>query len=425
MSDFLKNTIERIEQAGKIAGVSHEVLAVLKKPQMIVWASLCLKKDNGKIEIFDAYRVQHNDALGPFKGGIRFHPAVNLDEVSALAALMSLKNSAAGLPYGGAKGGIAVDPRELSAGELERLARLYCEKFHGNLGSQKDIPAPDVNTDSQIMAWMTDEYARIGGKFSLGVFTGKPIDFGGSRGRDVATSFGGIVVLEEFLAQHEKYKNKAKQEITVAIQGFGNVGANAALILFEKGYKVVAVSDSKGAIMKKDGLDVRKIQKLQQEKGLIEKDGVCKIQDIEYECEKISNEDLLELDVDVLIPAALEGQIGKENAPRIRAGIIVELANGPVFSDAEEILAKQGTEIIPDVIANAGGVAGSYFEWVQNNTGEQWDEKDVLEKIAKKMKEAFASALNEKNDHKIDFRMAAYVFAIKRIARALQLRGRV
>lgn len=423
MVAFLKNTMEWIGEAGKIAGLSDEVLNILKKPQRVIHASLALKKDDGKIEVFDAYRVQHNDALGPFKGGIRFHPGVSLDEVSALATLMSLKNSAVSLPYGGAKGGIQVNPRELSANELERLSRLYVDKIYHYIGPDKDVPAPDVNTDAQVMAWMSDQYGMIKGAFSPGAFTGKPIVLGGSYGREVATSFGGIVILEEFLAQSDKYKNKSKKEITVAVQGLGNVGANAARILFEKGYKIVAVSDSKGGILKKDGIDVAKVLELQKQGETAGKE--IKIQEIGYECEKISNEQLLMLDVDVLIPAAIEDQIHEKNVGGVKAKIVLELANGPVTLEADRALTKNGVEILPDVIANAGGVVGSYFEWVQNNTGEQWEEEVVLKKIEKKMKEAFAATLVEKSNYKVDFRMATYISSLRRISQALSLRGRI
>lgn len=427
MTAFLKNTIDRIEEAGKVIGLSNGAIGVLKKSQRVMHVSLPLRHDSGEIKTYDAYRVQHNDALGPFKGGIRFHPNVDLGEVSALATLMTLKNAAVNLPYGGAKGGVQINPRELSARELERLSRAYVDEIYHYIGPENDVPAPDVNTDAQIMAWMADQYSSIKGSFTPASFTGKPIVLGGSYGREIATSFGGVVVLEEFLKQHPKYKDKKLEDITIAVQGFGNVGANAAKILFDKGYTIVAVSDSKGAIMREDGLDVNKIIQLQKEKGTIKKEHCypSKIQNLDYDCSRISNDELLALDVDVLIPAAIEDQIHKDNAEDVKAKVILELANGPITFGADEMLGKKEVEVIPDVIANAGGVVGSYFEWVQNNSGEQWDEDVVLKKIEKKMKEAFADLMKAKKEHKTDFRMATYVVSLERINEALKLRGRI
>ena len=427
MSVFLKNTIDRVEKAGRILGIPENVLEQIKESQNILTANLPITLDNGEHKAFRGYRIQHNDALGPFKGGIRFHPKVDLKEVSALATLMTLKNSAAALPYGGAKGGIEVDPRILGEKEKEQLSRAYVKKFWEHLGPDKDIPAPDVNTDQQTMAWMTDEYSKLKGAHMPDSFTGKPLLLGGSWGRDVATSYGGVVILEEWLKNDKRYKNKEPKQITVAIQGFGNAGANIANILFEKGYKIVAISDSKGAIHSKRKLPVNKIIKFRQEGGKARKNQYFppKVQDMQGGYQKISNLELLQLDVDVVVPAALEDQIDAKNAKNIKAKIILELANGPVTAEAEKILEKNKTAILPDIIANAGGVVGSYFEWVQNKRGEQWSEDVVLEKIEKKMKQVFKSTNKTKETYDVNLRMGAYIYSLQRIYDALKLRGRV
>jgi len=345
--------------------------------------------------------------------------------VKALATLMSLKNAATGVPYGGGKGGIEVDPSKLSMGELERLSRAFVSGIFHYIGPDSDVPAPDMNTNAQIMAWMTDEYSKLAGHLKLAAFTGKPTLWGGSEGREVATAFGGVVVLEEYLKQNSPFENKQKSEITVAVQGFGNVGAHIARILFEKGFKIVAVSGSKGGLHDAKGLDIGTILEKQKQDSDDLKGGSCyssKVYEIDHPCDKISNEQLLELDVDVLIPAAIEDQITKDNANNIQAKIILEMANGPVTGEADDLL-KDKIVILPDVIANAGGVVGSYYEWVQNRCGEHWEEAQVLDKIEQKMKNAFGEVMGVKNELGRDLRISAYATSIRRIDDALRMRG--
>lgn len=422
MENFYQDVLRRIEKASKIIKCSNQAKKVILNPQRIIQLSLILKRDNDDIEVYDAYRVQHNDAPGPFKGGIRFHIDTDLDEVKALATLMTLKNSVVNLPYGGAKGGIVVDPRTLSKTELERLSRAYVSGIANVIGPKKDIPAPDVNTDGQVMAWMADQYSLLKNDYLLGTFTGKPMNFGGSFGRDIATSFGGVVVLEEFLKKEEGLGRK-KSEIKIAIQGVGNVGANAARILFEKGYKIVAISDSKGGILNKNGLDIKNILDLYEHKKA--KDRSVEIVDMDFDFKKITNEDLLELDVDILVPAALENQVNKKNVKNIKAKVILELANGPVTFDADEILFTKGVTVLPGILANAGGVVGSYFEWVQNNSGDRWLREEVLKKIEEKMKEAFSDLYRTKEELKTDYHTAAFASSMIKVYKIMRLRGRM
>ncbi len=425
MSNFYTKIAGWISEAGKALKLSDECVRLLSVPQRVIELTLPLKRDNGQLELYKAYRVQHNDALGPFKGGIRFHSEVNLDEVKALASLMSLKNAAVGVPYGGGKGGIQVDPNELSMGELERLSRIFVDGIFQYIGPDNDVPAPDMNTNAQIMTWMTDEYSKLAGQLELAAFTGKPILLGGSEGREVATAFGGVVVLEKYMEQEPLFKNKQKSEVTVAIQGFGNVGAHISRILFEKGFKIVAVSGSKGGLYDAKGLDIGVILEKQKQDNNDLKEESCyssKVYEVDYPCDKISNEKLLELDVDVLIPAAIEDQINQDNAKNIKAKIILEMANGPMTGEADDLL-KNKVVILPDVIANAGGVVGSYYEWVQNRTGEHWEEKQVLDKIEQKMKNAFGEVTKVQDELGTDLRISAYATSIRRIDDALKMRG--
>jgi len=362
---------------------------------------------------YDAWRIVHNDALGPSKGGIRFHPKVSEDEVKSLSFWMSFKTSLAGLPYGGAKGGVKINPKELDQKTLEEVSRAYMKAFHEFMGQDKDIPAPDVYTNAQIMGWMLDEFEKIKGKHEPGFITGKPIELGGSELRADATSKGGKIILDLLM---EKLGRKI-DETTVAIQGFGNAGMNIAKMLHDEGYDIIAVSDSKGGILNKQGLDIEKAMKTKQEEKTV----------VKYDdAEQISNEQILELDVDVLVLAALENQITKENAGSVRAGIILELANGPVTSEADDILHEKDVIVVPDILANAGGVVVSYEEWAQNRTGNILS-MEYLEKV---LQDRMVNAFNRtydlyKSEESFTMRNAAYVLAAKRILSAERYRGRL
>jgi glutamate dehydrogenase/leucine dehydrogenase len=387
---------------------SPKELSILKNPERVINVNYPVRMDNGDIELFSAFRVQYNNALGPTKGGIRFHPTVNQEEVSELSFLMTLKNSLAGLPYGGAKGGVKINPEEYSKGEIERVSRGFVRELFDFLGPNRDIPAPDVNTNAQIMAWMSDEYETIArGKFP-GTFTGKPIVLGGSLGREASTARGAFFIAQEIL------KNKKPGDISIAIQGFGNVGGNAARIFNENGYtKVVAISDASGGVYNKDGLPIQELLRHQ-------KSGK-KLSD--FKAEKISNSDLLKLDVDLLIPAALGGVITKENAGDIRAKVILEVANAPVMPDADSILEEKNIIVIPDILANSGGVIVSYFEWVQNTQNYYWTEEGVDMKLKGQITNAYQNVLREKEEKSLTFRQASYVYAVRKIIEAEKLRG--
>jgi len=404
--------LAQLAGAAKVMPMDEGVLNILKTPKKVMLASIPVKMDDGSVRVFEGYRVQHNDARGPHKGGIRFHPHVDLSEVKALAFWMSIKTAVLDVPFGGAKGGVTVDPRELSKGELERLSRGYVRAFHQIIGPKQDIPAPDVYTNPQIMAWMMDEYSAIAGSYEPGSFTGKPLEVGGSIDRDTATAQGGVYVLEEAL----KHYLPNKKQYTVAVQGFGNAGSVAAEILFYLGekYKIVAVSDSKGAIYDKKGLDIPfAIGHKKETGGLADYD----------KAKMITNEDLLALDVDILVPAAFEDTITSKNAAKVQAKIILELANGPVTGEAEKILLNNKIVILPDILANAGGVTVSYFEWVQNNSGLYWDSTEVQARLLTKMQSSFSDVRDLAAEYKTDLRTAAYLLAISRIAKAQDLRG--
>ncbi|MEK6869719.1 MAG: Glu/Leu/Phe/Val dehydrogenase, partial [Nanoarchaeota archaeon] len=327
--------------------------------------------DDGSTRIFTGYRIQFNDARGPAKGGIRFHPEVDLEEVKTLAFLMALKCAVVNIPFGGAKGGVAVDPKDLSAGELERVSRAYIRELYRFIGPNTDIPAPDVGTNPEVMGWMLNEYEKIAGKREPGAITGKPIELGGSVLRDISTSLGGTFVLEE-VTKESKISSK---NASVAIQGFGNVGMNAAKLLHGQGYKIIAVSDSKTGIYDENGLDISKVIEHKEKNESLES----------YKAKKKTNEEILELKCDVLIPAALGGVITKKNADNIKAKVILELANGPVTPEADLMLQKKNVLVVPDILANAGGVVVSYFEWVQNSMNHYWKKDEVYGKLKEKM----------------------------------------
>ncbi len=392
--------------------LSKAELQLLKTPEHVLKAKLNV---GGKS--YAAYRIHFNSARGPTKGGIRYHPAVNEDEVKSLAFWMAIKCAIADLPYGGAKGGIAVDPKKLSQKQLEQLSRAWVRAFAKHLGENKDIPAPDVYTNAQIMGWMLDEYEKIIGAHQPGMITGKPLELGGSEGREVATGYGGAVILRELIKQNRWDTKKTK----VAIQGFGNVGVNIANFLHDWGFTIVALSDSKGGIYNADGLDPKEVARVKENKGSVTyaKSRTNKL---------ITNEKLLELPCEVLIPAALENVITEKNAARVKAKIVLEMANGPTTPRASEMLFRRNILVVPDVLANAGGVTGSYLEWVQNRTGFYWEEKEALGKLKYKMLKALKRVQQEQQklgSAKVDLRTAAYVLAVRRIIGAEKARGRV
>ncbi len=402
--------LEQLERASKVLKLKGDIVEMLKHPERVIEVSIPVKMDDGSIKVFTGWRSQHNTALGPTKGGIRYHWNVTKEEVMALSAWMTFKNAVMNLPYGGGKGGIRVNPKEMSEGEVERLSRTYIQRIYKYIGPEEDIPAPDVYTNPQIMAWMMDEYSKLVGKFSPGVITGKPLIVGGSKGRKTATARGGFFVLREAL----KVRGERFEDMKAAIQGFGNAGSNAAIYLYEAGVKVVAVSDSKGGIFKEDGLPIPDVVKHKKEtRSVIDFPGA----------RNITNEELLELNVDILVPAALEDVITEENAPRVKARYILELANGPTTPEADEILTSKGVMILPDILANAGGVTVSYFEWVQNLMNYYWEEEEVDQKLDRKMSNAFREVYEASKEFNIDMRRSAYVVALRRITEAMKVRG--
>jgi len=398
--------------------------AMLGKPRNMVTGDVTFKRDDGTSMTVHGYRVQHSNARGPYKGGIRYHPDADIEEVKALATLMSIKNAVVGIPFGGAKGGVQVDPKLLSAAELQRMSRAYMRLIADHVGPDIDIPAPDVNTNAQIMAWMRDEYETIKGVYAPALITGKPLSYGGSVGRDKATARGAFLVLSE-LASIEALDMRS---LRVAVQGFGNAGSEMAVFLHNAGATVVAVSDSHGGIYSKSGLDPIRIRREKNKTGSIRgmycEGSVCDVQRMKHDDAKIiTNEQLLELDCDVLIPAALDNVIHAKNAAKIRAGIILELANGPVSPEADEILNKRGVIIVPDVLANAGGVTVSYFEWVQGRSGNEWTGERVESELSRIMLRAFEQVRAEAKRKKLSLRQAAFNIAVQRIVEAVRVRG--
>jgi glutamate dehydrogenase (NADP+) len=400
--------LDRIAEA---AFLTDRDLELLKQPRRRINANVPIRMDDGSIEVFSSFRIQYNNARGPTKGGIRFHPDVDGAEVDELAFLMTLKCAVVDIPFGGAKGGVTVDPDTLSTGELERLSRAYAREYHDAIGPQTDIPAPDVNTDAQIMAWMRDEYEQIAGEQAPGVITGKPLAFGGSEGRESATSLGGAEILDVFLER----SGIGGDHPEIAIQGFGNVGSYLARMLSSRGYSVVAVSNAEGGIYDEDGLPISTLfQQYEDEKDLFAIDA-----------EAISNAELLTLDVDVLIPAAIENQITEANMDAIRADAVLEMANGPTTPTADEHLAQKGVAVIPDILANAGGVTTSYFEWVQNTTNEYWTKATVQKKLREQMRTAFEQIAELKTGEDRTWREAAYTRAIDAVLTAESYRSNV
>lgn len=423
---FFENTLRLIDTAAKKMKLNKDVQLILSSPNRIIEVSIPIRMDDGKMRVFQGFRVQHSDLAGPYKGGIRYHPQVNMEEVKALATLMTFKCSVVNLPLGGAKGGIIVDPKKLSIRELERLTREYTQRISPFIGPDIDIPAPDVNTDGQIMAWIADEYSKGRAKNAIGVVTGKPIVLGGSLGRDKATAQGGFHVLNESLKEMKKEAKKT----TLVIQGFGNAGANAARILDESGYTIIAASDSGGGIYCKGGIHAMKAIKCKIERGSIHECTVASGK-IDYHvskgasCKRISNEELLQLECDVLVLSALENQITKQNAQKVKAKIVLELANGPVNPDADEILKKKGIQVIPDILANAGGVTVSYFEAVQNLMNYYWPPHEIEERLKAIMTYGWKRVRKMQDTFKCTLREAAFIAALTRLEELMKIRGKV
>ena len=416
---LFENTLAQIDKAAKIMSLDEDVRRVLSEPQRKVEVSIPVRMDDGTLRIFDGFRVQHNNSRGPYKGGFRYHQQVDMEEVKALAAWMTLKCAVVGIPLGGAKGGVIVNPKELSEGELERLTRAYARLVAPVVGPDTDVPAPDVNTNSKIMDWFADEYSKLKGSDMKGVVTGKSLENGGSKGRNNATAQGGVYVLEEFLRSKSIEPKTAK----VIIQGFGNAGGIAAKLLTDAGYEVVGTSDSQGGIFCSHGINPDELLSCK-----IEKDSVvnCGVHASEVHgmdgstCKKVSNEELLELECDVLILAALENQITEENAGKIKAKYILELANGPITPEADEILGQRGIIVVPDILANAGGVTVSYFEMLQNASNEYWTEEDVNEKLKDIMIKAWKEVENNGEKYNCSLREAAFITALAKVGEELK-----
>ncbi|WER46461.1 Glu/Leu/Phe/Val dehydrogenase [Cupriavidus sp. WKF15] len=401
--------LQQVDRVTPYLGSLARWVETLKRPKRALIVDVPIELDNGTIAHYEGYRVQHNLSRGPGKGGVRFHQDVTLSEVMALSAWMSVKNAAVNVPYGGAKGGIRVDPRTLSHAELERLTRRYTSEINIIIGPSKDIPAPDVNTNAQVMAWMMDTYSMNSGSTATGVVTGKPISLGGSLGRHEATGRGVFVVGSE-AARNIGLEVKGAR---VAVQGFGNVGAVAAKLFQEAGAKVVAVQDHRTTLYNPAGLDVPAMMEYASHSGTI--DG--------FQAEVISSEQFWQVDCDILIPAALEGQITAKNAPQIQAKLIIEGANGPTTPEADDILRERNILVAPDVIANAGGVTVSYFEWVQDFSSFFWTEEEINQRLVRIMQEAFRAIWQVAQDNKVTLRTAAFIVACTRILQAREMRG--
>ncbi|WP_370872926.1 Glu/Leu/Phe/Val family dehydrogenase [Croceifilum oryzae] len=407
--DVLVSTQTVIKEALDKLGYSEAMYELLKEPQRVLTVRIPIKMDDGSVQVFTGYRAQHNDAVGPTKGGVRFHPDVTESEVKALSIWMSLKSGIVDLPYGGGKGGIICDPRKMSFGELERISRGYVRAISQLVGPTKDIPAPDVFTNSQVMAWMMDEYSRIREFDSPGFITGKPLVLGGSRGRETATAKGVTIMVGEAA----KKRGLELKGARVVVQGFGNAGSFLAKFMHEAGAKVIGISDAQAALHDPNGLDIEYLIERRDSFGTVT--NLFK--------ETITNQELLELDCDILVPAAVENQITAKNAHNIKAGIVVEAANGPTTLEATKILHERGVLIVPDVLASAGGVTVSYFEWVQNNQGYYWTEEEVEEKLEKVMVKGFENVYNAAESRGVDMRLAAYMVGVRKMAEASRFRG--
>ena len=404
-----KASDDQFNRAADLIGLDETIRTSLNVPDRELMVEVPLRKDDGTIESFRGYRVQHNNSRGPFKGGIRYHEEVDLDEVRSLAALMTWKTALVDIPYGGGKGGISVNPSTLSELELERLSRRFFRAINPIIGVNRDIPAPDVNTNPQIMAWFMDEYGMINGH-TPGIVTGKPIELGGSLGRNAATGKGTAIIARETA----NLLNMDLEGASVVIQGFGNVGSFAGRFLNEMGSKIIAVSDVNGGLYDPDGLDITSLIDYNNKNGTIK--GF-------YQGDSVSNEDILNIECDFLIPAALGGVIHKMNVEKLNCRVIIEAANGPVTPPADDILFKKGVYVVPDILTNAGGVTVSYFEWVQNLQQFQWNEEEVNDKLENKMVAAFNEVSSMMKSKKTSMRMAAFAVAIDRVAKSFELRG--
>ncbi len=408
MKDPYAMAVEQLRMAVELLDIDPGIYHVLSRPKRIIEVNIPVKMDSGEIEVFTGYRVQHNDDRGPYKGGLRYHPELNLSEVKALAMWMTWKCAVVNIPFGGAKGGIVCNPKQLSKNELERLTRNYTARMIDFLGADKDIPAPDMYTSAREMAWIMDTYSTHTGKYSPGVVTGKPVEIGGAEGREEATGYGLAIITDEAV---KAFNLNCR---CVAVQGFGNVGYNVARFLHKMGFKIIGVSDSKGAIYSEEGLNPEKVMEHKKKTGRVS--GLKGAKDI-------SNEELLELEVDVLIPAALGGVINRRNADSIKAKIIVEGANGPTTPEADEILAERGIVVVPDILANAGGVTGSYFEWVQNMNNFYWSKEKFNSELERIMKRSFWEVLSWSKERDVSLRLAALMLAVERVAKVRDLRG--
>ncbi len=417
--NLFQDAIGRLTTAAALAEIDAEAVERLRHPKAILEVSIPVRMDDGTLRVFTGYRVRHDDTRGPTKGGIRYHPDVNLSEVKALAFWMNCKCAVVGIPFGGAKGGVILDPKELSPLELERLSRGYIDQIADFIGPETDVPAPDVYTNARIMGWMMDEYSKLRRRRTPAVITGKPVSLGGSLGRDDATGRGAYYCIKEL----ERIRQWKPENIRVAVQGFGNAGQHVARLLYADGYRIVAVSDSRGGIYRPDGFDVPSLiqakNETRQVKAVYCDGSVCEA----IKADTITNDELLELDVELLIPAALENQITADNAPRIKAPVIVEIANGPTTSDGDAALHGKGTLIVPDILANAGGVTVSYFEWAQNKAGFYWPLEEVHAKLRIIMLREFNAIYDLMSEKKTDMRTAAYVHALNRIGKAIEAQG--
>jgi len=401
---------EQLDMAAKLLKLDPAVHSLLREPKRILEVTFPVRMDNGQVKAFKGFRVQYNDARGPCKGGIRFHPQETIDTVKALAAWMTWKTACVDIPLGGGKGGVICNPKEMSRGELERVSRAYIDAIASIIGPEKDIPAPDVYTTPEIMAWMVDEFAKIRGYYAPGMITGKPIALGGSQGRGDATARGAVYTVREAA----KRLNIPLKGATVAVQGYGNAGSYSAILLQEMGARIIAVSDSKGGILSEKGLGPNAVLQHKHKTGSV----------VGFPGTKpITNDDLLVLQCDILVPAALENVITTKNASKIKAKIVAEAANGPTTPEADDVLSKNKVFDIPDFLCNAGGVTVSYFEWVQNIYGLYWPVEEVYDRLDKIMTKAFHDVYDMHVKHNVNMRMAAYMLSVQRVAEAMKLRG--